>query len=193
MTLGLFEPAPPESKGFTLIERPGYFGRKKPEIIASYNARFGEGQWTLVWVAGHDHYEFEDACKCFYEESYLDYFEENPAIREWVQAYSEVIDNAPTNVQCGLDYLKQEAFSTHIQDITVRRVMQRLGLKFTGRIKGDPLVIRGPRSPGAILSPGVVPSLYESYISQPSLAPWWAEKGSVEDFWQSNKWVATRK
>jgi hypothetical protein len=33
------------------VNRPGYFGRRRDEIIAGYNREHGEGDWRLAWIA----------------------------------------------------------------------------------------------------------------------------------------------
>jgi NAD dependent epimerase/dehydratase family enzyme len=89
-------------------------------------------------------------------------------------------------VASGQDYTKQEAFSTHIQDIAVRNVLRRLGVQFTGK-NGKLLQIRSSDSEGFKYGPGNIPFAWPHLIQQPSLCPKWANQGSVEDLWQSNK------
>ena len=177
------------------IERPGYFGRRRDEKVAALNARYGAGNWRLAWVVDHEE-EFEEdfltACKLFYERSYIKYLKARPELVDWICSYGECIDNAPTNIESGCDYTKQEAFSTHIQDIAVRNVLRRLGRKFEGP-KNKILVIRSKDSEGWKIGPGNIPFFRPEYIQQPSLAPSWANKGSVEDFWQSNKFLQIKE
>lgn len=182
-----------ELENYTLIKRPGYFGRRKSEIIADLDKKYGH-TWTLVWWSDiwvDEPREFESACKYFYELSYLSYLENNPKDVDTICSYGEVIDNAPSNINSGLDYTIQEATSTHIQDIAVRNCLHRLGRKFEGP-EDKILVIRGSDSNGWKWNPGQIKFLQPSLIQQPSKAPKWAQKGSVEDFWQSNKYVAIK-
>jgi nicotinate-nucleotide adenylyltransferase len=70
-----------------------------------------------------------------------------------------------------------------LQDIAVRIALKSLKRKF----EGDRLIqIRGNRSEGSFLSPGVVPFHKPEAIEQPELQGWWGP-GTVESFWQSNK------
>lgn len=178
---------------FKILSRPGYFGRKRDEKHAQFNAKWGTGNWTLIWhVPDHGKHEFKDACKNFYEESYFRYFKDRPEDVDFACTYGECIDNAPTNVESGMDYTKQEAFSTHIQDIALRNVLHRLGRKFEGP-KDKILVIRSKDTDGIRFGPGEVPFMNPEWIEQPSLCPKWATAGSVEDFWQSNKFLAIKK
>jgi hypothetical protein len=185
-------------QGWKRLKRPGYFGKRRDEKVAALDTEFGKGNWTLAWcteranaLADDLALGFEDACKHFYEDSYHLYLMHNPEIVRFVCSFGECIDNAPTNVQSGRDYTKQEAASTHIQDIAVRNVLYRMSLAFTGPVT-EILTIRGSDSNGSILNPGRVPFADMSRIQQPSKTPRWAGAGSVEDFWQSNKWVMVR-
>lgn len=169
--------------------RPGYFGRRRDEKHAFLNTAFGgPDKWRLAWVTSDVALEFAPACVRFYEESYFRYLEKRPGDVVWICSHGECVDNALTNVASGCDYTKQEAFSTHIQDIAVRNVLRRLGLRFEGPAE-KLLVIRGQDSNGHRFGPGNVPFMDPTLITQPSLVPKWGSVGSVEDFWQSNKWV----
>jgi hypothetical protein len=178
--------------------RPGYFGRRRDEKIAALNKQHSEGNWKLGWMAEGTFdafsafYEFEQACKNIYEESYFQHFKDRIDDLNFATSFGECYDNAKTNVESGLDYAKQEAFSTHIQDIALRNVLKRLDLKF----KGPPdllMQIRSNDTAGIRFGPGVVPFFNPKLIIQPSLRPSWAAEGSVEDFWQSNKYVLVKR
>ena len=180
---------------YKLVERPGYFGRQRDKKIAAYNKKYGVGNWELKWVIATDKdtllYNFEEACKHFYEYSYYLYLKDRQADLDFICSYKECIDNALTNIESGLNYSKQEAFSTHIQDIAVRNVLNRLNLKFSND-SDKILVIRSKDSEGFKFGPGNVPFYDANLITQPSLCPFWANKNSVEDFWQSNKWIVVK-
>lgn len=172
-----------------LIERPGYFGRAKDQKIADLNKKYGEGKWRLVWVGGGDtRYEFLAACRYFYERSYFEFLKERPAEVDYICTFGECYDNAISNIDCGLDYAKQEAYSTHIQDIAIRNVLHLLGRKFEGSLT-NLLQIRSTDSNGYKYGPGNVPFARKEMIIAPSIKPSWAKDGSVEDFWQSNKHI----
>lgn len=214
------------------IERPGYFGRRRDQIMLGYDAKYGAGNWRLAWFmpgyvsscamstntpgvlcgASATHtcssgntcnahksscckpiapaadiaLEFEQACKVFYEESYQRYLQDRLDDLDFICEFTECMDNSPTNVQSGLDYTAQEAYSTHIQDIAVRNVLHRLGRSFTGK-RTELLIIRSVDSNGFRFGPGNVPFYVPNAIVRPSKCPSWANRGSVEDFWQSNK------
>lgn len=184
--------------------RPGYFGRKRDERIAGFDRSFGIGNWRLGWLASRFatlsvldervsnpvFLSFFDACAQMYEESYVRFLKQRPADVDFVCSYGECIDNAPTNIQSGCDYTIQEAYSTHIQDIAVRNALRRLGRRFEGPAE-KVLVIR-TKGDGQRFGPGVVPFYAPDLITPPSLAPRWAEKNSVEDYWQSNKFLLVR-
>jgi hypothetical protein len=182
-----------------IVGRPGYFGRKRDEKIAQLDKTYGKGRWRLVWVQFVEHFagsgtgtwsnlEFFAACRNCYEESYFQYLLKRPDLVDLACQYTECFDNATTNVESGLDYMKQEAFSTHIQDIALRNVLRRLGRWFEGK-NGKLLQIRSKDSEGYVFGPGNIPFLNPGAIIKPSMVPSWAQEGSVEDFWQSNKHI----
>lgn len=175
------------------LYRPGYFGRRRDQIVGELNSKYGSGNWDLRWCtrAFPEGLTFNEACIFCYEYSYLRWFMEFPDDVDYVCSFGECIDNSPTNVQSGCDYMKQEAFSTHIQDIAVRNVLKFLGRKFEGD-KDNILTIRSADSTGYRYGPGNIPYFDVTEITQPSKCPKWANPGSVEDFWQSNKYVFVR-
>lgn len=178
-----------------LIERPGYFGRRRDEKVAAYDSKYGKGKWRLCWLDGDgEAYEFRSACRYFYERSYFEYLKDRKDDVDFICSFGECIDNAPTNVDSGLDYSQQEAFSTHIQDIAIRNVLWLLGRKFEGP-KDKILIIRSADSEGFRFGPGNVPFMNQAMIdtSLPTICPSWANKGSVEHFWQHQKWVEAIK
>ena len=174
--------------------RPGYFGRERDKKIAEFNERFKEGNWRIVWRVEYaaQSYgvstDFLAACINYYEKSYLEYLSKRKPDVDYICSFGECIDNSPTNVASGLDYTKQESYSTHIQDIAIRNVLRKLGRRFEGPADKI-LVIRGEETEGFRFGPGNIPFYNPALITQPSLVPAWAKPGSVEDFWQSNKWV----
>lgn len=168
--------------------RPGYFGRRRDMIVREYNNLYGRTGWRLAWVTNVKALTFEDACREFYEKSYFDFLKNKPEDLKFACSFGECIDNNMTNVMSGLDYTKQESSSTHIQDIALRNVMHGLGLRFEGP-PAKILVIRSADSEGYRFGPGNIPFFDQAALTKPSMCPKWATEGSVEDFWQSNKWV----
>lgn len=183
------------SEGWKSLRRPGYFGRRRDEIIAQLNHEHGVNGWRLHWtVSLHDltlNEPFNVACRVFYEQAYYTWLRDHPEHVDTICRYSECYDNALSNVNSGTDYTKQESWATHIQDIAVRASLQRLGRRFEGT-NDKMLEIRSKSSDGFFLSPGRVPFHAQDWITLPSIKPRWADSGSVEDFWQSNKWIQVR-
>jgi hypothetical protein len=178
------------------VERPGYFGRRRDEKMAAYDTLWGRGHWKICWLVQHHdgHLEentFEEACKKYYERSYIEFLKKHPEHVDFICQFGECIDNDETNIESGLDYMKQESWATHIQDIAVRNALKALGRKFEGN-RYKVLVIRSKDSAGYKFGPGNVPFYRPELIRHPSLAPSWASLDSVEDFWQSNKVIMRR-
>jgi len=194
------------SENWENVRRPGYFGRSRDQKFAALDAEFGQGNWRVRWCislpAPHRiarlGFDFEYACKNFYEMSYLAYLIFNSAELDYICSFEEVIDNGISNITSGFDYNKQESNATHIQDIAIRKVLKRLGLHFRPSKSAmiDPhkvLVVRGPDTSGGHLNPGQVPFIWPHLIEMPSMRPDWAKPWSVEDFWQSNKYIQVRR
>lgn len=178
--------------GWETVERPGQFGRRRDQRRAEYDVRYGQGGWRIVWRIGRRLGSFAEAAMV-YEDAYYQFLRDNPAVlAELANGASEVYDNDLSNIGSGLDYLRQESNLDHLQDIAIRRVLVRLGEEFRGR---EPLQIRhsvGRHPLSMVLSPGHVPFHRPEWIIQPELVLWWAEPGSVESFYQSNKLLQRR-
>lgn len=171
--------------GWALAGRGGYVGSGRARRQKANDRLFGSGNWQMAHVWQNRVIDRTEAL-ALYEEAYFEHFSRNPEVVDWLcRTASEVYDLAPSNVESGEDYARQECTAVHLQDIAVRRCLRRLSRRF----EGDHLVqIRGHDSEGYRLNPGVVPFHDPSGILRPSLAPdnWW-ETDSIEDFWQSNK------
>lgn len=173
------------------IERLSYFGKKRDTIHDQFNAKYGVGNWRIAWQFGSQALPFQTAIQ-IYEDAYYEYLKiDRGALEQLLQEAREVYDNAETNVNSGLDYSIQENNSNHYQDISVRRVVLRLGRSFKGnelvqiRHQSDSMV-------GSLLSPGRVPFHLPSLIVIPAKEGWWG-KYTVEEFWQSNKILQVKK
>lgn len=185
------------SQSWRNIERPGYFGRKRDLKIAQFDKAYGKDNWRLVWVvpdlggSSANAYGFEAACIGLYEESYYQFFKDRKSDIDFACSFGECIDNGMDNIDSGCDYTIQRSFSTHIQDIALRRVLKRLNRQFEGP-KDQILTIRSADSNGYRFGPGNVPFYDPNLIIQPELTPAWAKVGSVESQWQSNKYLQVR-
>ncbi len=169
---------------------PGYSGKTKGSRDAQRDKLYGNGNWKSVFYMGGTLIEREFALQ-IYEDAYWTFFRDNPEELDWIcRTASDVYDNAKSNTKSGLDYNIQEAESTHLQDIAIRRSIIRLGRQF----KGKHLVeIRGKDSEGYKLNPGRVPFHITDLIRPREGNPGWIEAGSIEDFWQSNKALVVRR
>lgn len=167
------------------IGRPGYAGMGGKDRAAKLDEHFGPGNWRAMHLWNGRELSRPEALE-LYEEGYFRFFHANTEVLDWLCATAnEVYDIEPSNIGSGEDYFKQDSSAVHLQDIAVRRCLKRLGWSF----KGDqPVQIRGRNSEGYRLNPGVVPFHEPAAIIEPSLSrgKWW-NKGSIEDFWQSNK------
>jgi ribosome modulation factor len=180
------------------VERPGYFGRRRQERHQAYDGLYGPSNWRLAWQIGERMGGFDEVVM-LYEDAYVLYLaQRTDLLDQLVRDARDVYDDAPSNVESGLDYARQETARTHIQDIALRRSLVRLGRRFAGKqliqIRG-----RGAEPPvhplSMALCPYQVPFHRSEWIVRPVLDGWWLEdggEGSVEAFYQSNKFLEVR-
>jgi hypothetical protein len=167
---------------FKLVHELGYVGfdRKKLENL---DTKWGSDGWVMAHIYRGETITTRQALR-LYEGSYVRFLKKEPAVLYWLtKNASDVYDINPEDVLSGLDFSVQNQAATHFHDIAVRRALKRLGHEF----RGDHLVhIRGHTSEGYVLNPGRVPFLNPKDILSDNNVHWYA-KGSVEDFYQSNK------
>ncbi len=167
------------------MERIGQFGWRAKKIVRRLNEEHGEHGWELRWKWGDEFIPFAMAIQ-LYEDAYVSHFTKNKEVLENLLASAvDVYDISPRDRESGLDYSIQQHKAAHYQDIAVRRSVLRLGRKFHGN---ELLQIRGVESPLYHLNPGVVQFHLPEMIERPALSGWWGPD-SIEDFYQSNKYV----
>ncbi len=177
------------SSSWTTVERPGWFGEAKNERLASYDTKYGPGNWRIRHRLGPRLLDFPEALRVYelcYELHFL-----NPNTRFlWTKLFeqaSEVWTELETDVESGLDYSVQKAPAPHYEDVSIRIIMQRYGHAF----RGDPLIrIRADSTDaiGIALSSIHIPFLWPEFIEPVVEIAWWnRHKGSLEHFWHANK------
>jgi hypothetical protein len=175
------------------VVRPGFLGKQRLEFTERMNELFGAGKWSMQHVIKGRLFEPEVAWK-HYEDAYVHFFKHNPDKLKWLtENYSDVIDNAPSNVDSGSDYHIQEVPERghHIHDIAIRRAVARCEATFKGE---KPLIVRGKYvdkklAEGYFLSPGEVPFHRPELIPQHPFVgrkPWW-QPNSIEEFYQQTR------
>jgi hypothetical protein len=171
------------------IERPGYMGKKRDEIISQYVAKYG-ANFRISWIWNNSIVDFSFACSIYEDAYYKDSFNREDVWNELLNEAKSVFDMDKSDIDSGLDYNIQTGKATHLQDISVRRVIERRGWHFSG---DKPVQIRSHKSYwGTFFSPGKVAFHLQDLIESPHIKGWW-DKGSIEDFYQSNKVVQIRK
>jgi hypothetical protein len=178
-----------------IIERPGYLGKKRDELHALWSSLYGKDNWKIAWQWGHEIIQKDMAIQ-IYEDAYYEFFKRDGETLDWlVNTASDVYDTALSNVQAGLSYSIQETPNTHIHDVSIRRAVLRLGEQF----KGNHLMhVRWKESEGYKINPGVVPFHMKDMINTEDIKDytgqgmWWLS-GTVEDFYQKNKLLLSRK
>lgn len=207
------------------VGSPGFAGDAKHRWRSVLDARFGADGWRLAHVVRGEIVPASVAIR-EYEASYRRYLRDRPAlVRFLVEACGNVYDYAVENVVDDA-YDQPHTPMNHYQDISVRRVLAELVDDAdwpdvvdtpteevalidlgTGRahtvprargMRGEHLLqIRGPDSPGFMLSPAVVPAHDPALLAtRPDRLDWYHGEGvghlSVEAFWQMSKVIEVR-
>jgi len=208
-----------ERSKWQVAGRPGFLGKMRDSVCTELDTKYGPENWRFAWEVGSNLLEFEEAI-LLYEDAYFFHltglpicsaaFEDDDGKVGWtpvislsglamydilgeVLEFQNVYDNLPTNVDSGLDYRKQETNANHYQDISIRRVLVRCGVWFSGTKKELLQIRAASKEPlGRRLSPGIVPFHIPHLIKEPELTGWW-KPGSTESWWQSCKVVVTRR
>ncbi|MFH8797256.1 hypothetical protein [Streptomyces sp. NPDC017941] len=177
--------------------RPGRLGRRRDELVGRWTQEYGPGNWRLAWQAGPVCHGLDGAL-ALYEDAYFAALSQDQKLLDTlVGCARDVYDEEERDTASGLDYAVQASPATHLQDISVRRVLVRLGRWF----EGDALL--RVRAPGqgeedaphertrAALDSGRLPFHRPDLIVRPLLTGWW-QPFSVECFYQSNKLLQKR-
>ena len=172
-----------------IIERPGYFGKKRDEIFTGYNEEYGKDNWRIMWSWNNRIIPWTTACHVYEYSYFVDSFNREDMWKELTQVAEDVYDFDESDRKSGLKYTIQESPATHMQDIAIRRVVFARGWEFQGK---ELVRIRSHEEKyGKLLSPGKVPFHVPNLIPQPALKSWW-DPGSVEQWYQSAKVLQKR-
>lgn len=173
------------------VERPGRLGSRRREAVAQWDDRYGPGRWRLVWRIGPTAHLWPDALALYEDAYYRLLADDTTLLTDLLAMARDVYDVGANDVEAGLDYDSQRSGSHHIQDIAVRRVLVRLGVRFAGtqlvRLRRSSST---DSSPGSMLDSGSVRFHRPELVVRPVLTGWW-DANSVEEFYQSNKYLQT--
>ena len=59
-----------------VVDRPGYFGRRRDTRVEFYDDLFGVKRWAEMWQIGQKFVPFEEAVK-FYDDAYLQFLKKH--------------------------------------------------------------------------------------------------------------------
>ena len=153
------------------------------------NEKYGAENWRLIHKFNGKNLSFAEACQVYGRGYFVDSFRRKDLWRKLAGEAREVYDYEESNIQSGFDYTVQESSATHLQDIAIRIAVFERGWKFEGN---ELVQIRSHKSFwGRSLSPGKVLFHAPNMIINPHLSGWW-ETDTIEDFWQSNKYLQKR-
>lgn len=198
-------------KGFI---RPGFMGVERGRIEALCDQTYGEGGWEYGTLLNGKVSDPSVALR-IYENAYLRRLMSDPALLErMTREWKDVYDTAPSNMNSGFNYAVQEAplRGHHLQDISLRTSLARLGHSFQGEQLMQVRHVRDEKSAG-FLSPGVVPfgapkaamvlpprpELWSTLKNSPlglvpieKCPPWW-QKDSIEDVYQRTRCITVAR
>lgn len=167
------------------INRPGYLGLRRDEVADQLNAQYGVNRWGYGWKYYGKYFPFAQAFETLFCRAYYEFLIDNPDALADIASYDEVMCINKNDIKSGLNYRIQRADETHLADIAIRRAMVGLGVRFYDTEIKNILHI----TPGHKYHPGNVPFFVPDQILKPKLSPDTTMSGTIDDFWQNNKFV----
>ncbi len=181
-------------KNVKVLERPGYFGKKRVEKELELSRKYGV-TWEELWQVNDLFLRFNEAV-LLYDRSYLQFLYFNPADVEYITSFGECYDSHPNNIKWGSTHSETD-IPRHIQDTSIRRALLSMGVyfkKYKGSIPGlytteELLHVRGEGTNGHNYAPMNIPFCDPQLILKEGgpLPDWCKNENSVEAFWQRNK------
>jgi len=174
---------------WTDLRRPGFLGKDRDKILAELNTQYGKDYWRFAWKFNQERLSFLLACQIYEDAYFMDSINREDLWTKLRREAKNVYDHQESNILSGFDYTIQEGKASHLQDIAIRRIFLRRGWEFEGN---ELIQIRSHNGFwGKELSPGKVVFHLPELIESPPLKGWW-NKNSIEDFYQSNKYLQIR-
>ena len=184
------------------VERPGYFGKKRAEFEERWNKSYGIGNWKLVWETPQGKVlDYKGIIKV-YVQGYAKYFQDHPDEAEYVTSnYSYAYDKDLVTRREAFDIYaryNKPGVANQFHNVAMNLALEKvLGIPFKGK---EPLKVRAgkPGTPesewpaGWRWQPGLIPCVHPEEIYDMNFEGQWWEKGSIEDFYQSNKALQVR-
>ena len=179
-----------EKANWLTVERPGWFGEAKENILQNFDKQYGAGNWRIRHQLGPRLLDFREALRIYelcYEMHFLD-----PHTRYlWTNLFKiakNIWTEQPSDTGSGTNYYMQNAKAPHYEDIAIRIIMEKYQKRFEGekliRIRADSKDVVG-----IALSSIHIPFIFPKFI-EPSFPEtlWWnRHEGSLEHFWHCNK------
>lgn len=173
---------------WVVLGRLEYSKKKEKNVTKELTKKFGKRNWKIATLIDNKLLKM-DSTFDYIEESYMDYFNKNPEILDWlVLTAKNVYVNYETDIKSETDYSKQESDTIHYIDIAIRRVLEKLGKNFQG---SKLIQIKGENTDGFILTTEIVPFSSPQLIFRPQVKGDW-NKDSIESFYRSNKVLAVK-
>lgn len=178
------------------VERPGYLGKKKDEMYALWNEKYGLGNWKIVnETVEKEVFSYEDIIYKVYVPGYEEYFKNHPdEARTVTDNFSYGYDKDLCTEKEAYDFYafyNKPGIANQFHSVAFNIALRNLGYVFKGV---EPLKVReaklgtpeSEQPKGYKWSPGKIPCTIPELIPSPHIDGWWSPN-SIEDFYQSTK------
>ncbi len=183
------------------VERPGYFGKRKDELVTEWNLRYGESNWRLAWELKNGAVlDFQSVFWQIYVAGYSAYFLAHPEEAHFLtDNFSFTYDKEITPKKDAFDpyaLYEKPGHPNQFHHVALNIALESfLGLTFVGETpiqvrEGKPGTPVEAQPAGYLWSPGRIPTVRQDLIPD-GIVGWW-NPGSIEDLYQSAKVVQRR-
>ena len=176
---------------------PGHIGKKRSELESRWNKEYGKGNWKVAWETPQGKILDYSGIIQVYIEGYVEYFKKHPGEADHVTSnFSYCYDKNLVTKEEAFDpyalYNRPGAVNQFHHAAMNKALEEILGIPFKGEV---PLKVRSgnPDMPenlwplGWHWQPGLIPCAHPEEIFDIVFEGQWRKKGSIEDFYQSNK------
>ncbi len=182
---------------WTTVDRPGYFGKGREEQEKLCNEKYGKDNWRLAWQTPQGTVLTYDGVIQEYIEGYTEYFRQHLDEAKYLtDNYSFAYDKEIITKEEAFDpyaLYQKPGKANQFHHVALNIALEKvLDMPFTGK---EAIKVRAgkPNTPieewpvGWKWHPGRIPCIHPEEIYNGEFPNQWWEKGSIEDFYQSNK------
>lgn len=188
--------------GWVSIEHPGYFGRRKDELVDKWNQQFGDRNWRLRWeISNGEVFNFAGIFWQVYVPGYVAYLSHNPVWADWLASnFAYTYDKDQITKDQAFDpyfLLDKPGIVNQFHHAALNIALEYyLGRPFRGESpiqarEGKHGVLESERPQGWRFSPGQILCTRPDLIPPVDIKGWWQPK-TIEDMYQKSKVLQVR-